>query len=356
MRADSKSPKAGLRRLLGAAYHPANLITALFMNTTDFFINPQTRLLRSGWRAMAFLFILTLPQWLMSLMFKSPSHETSSVFDVSLGMILVYGILVGWVVLVSWGCLGFLDRLKLGALGFSLHSNWRREVLFGLAISVAMIVAIVAIQTIGGGTRVRMNAFWFTAEGVNWAALSVVIKDLVMALLLLILAGAFEELVYRGYAFQTLLRDISPVAPILVLSVFFAGGHWNNPSRTLFSTINTVLAGIWLATAYLKTRSLWFPTALHVGWNFVMGAVFGLPVSGLFIPQHPILVSTSDAPLWLTGGSYGPEGGATATVIVIASMVFIWQTKWLSVAPEMQTAWTISPSSADSTIALDLRN
>jgi len=324
------------------------------MNTTDFFINPQTKLLRSGWRALAFMFVLILPQWLMSALFKSASSENGAVFDASIGMILVYSILVGWALLVSWASLRFLDRLKFGALGFSLHSTWRREVLFGFTISAAMIIVIVGLQSIAG-TRVRLNPFWFRAEGVDWSALGVVSKELLMALALLILAGAFEELVFRGYAFQTLLRGISLVVPILALSAFFALGHWNNPSRTLFSTVNTVLAGVWLAVAYLKTRSLWFPTALHVGWNYVMGAVFGLPVSGLFIPQHPIMVSTIETPVWLTGGSYGPEGGAAATLVVIISIFLIWKTRWLAISPEMQAALSEPLAPSETTIRLDLQ-
>ncbi len=324
------------------------------MNTTDFFINPQTKLLRSGWRALAFMFVLILPQWLMSALFKSTSSGESSVFEVSIGIILVYIILVGWALLVSWASLRFLDRLRFGALGFSLHSTWRREVLFGFAISAAMITVIVGLQSIAG-TRVRLNPFWFRTEGVDWAALGVVSKELLMAFVLLILAGAFEELVFRGYAFQTLLRGISPVVPILALSIFFALGHWNNPSRTLFSTINTVLAGVWLAVAYLKTRSLWFATALHFGWNWTMGAFFGLPVSGLLIPQHPILLSTTETTPWLTGGSYGPEGGAAATVVVMISIFLIWKTRWLAISPEMQAALSEPLQQSEATIRLDLQ-
>ncbi|MGH9801834.1 MAG: lysostaphin resistance A-like protein [Blastocatellia bacterium] len=326
------------------------------MNTTDFLINPQTKLLRCGWRALAFMFVLTLPLWLMSAIFRSAKSEKGSVFEASLVMIFVYAILIGWVLLLSWASLRFLDRLSFRALGFSLHSNWRREVLLGVAISLAMIAAIVALQAIGGGTRVRLNPFWLKAEGIDWASLGVVGKDLLMSLALLILAGAFEELVYRGYAFQTLLRGVPPAVPILFLSVFFALGHWNNPSRTLFSIANTVLAGVWLAAAYLKTRSLWFPTALHFGWNWTMGAVFGLPVSGLFIPQHPVMVSTAEAPLWLTGGSYGPEGGAAATIIVIVSIIMIWKSRWLTVSPEMQSAWSEPARQTETTIRLDLQN
>ena len=326
------------------------------MNSINFFINPQTRLLRCGWRALAFMFVLSLPQWLMATLFKSSSSESASpVFDVSLATILVYTILVGWVLLVSWASLRLMDGLSLRSLGFSLHSHWRQEVLIGFAIAFAMIVIVFALQTIGG-SRVEVNPFWMKSGAVDWAALAVVCQNLAMALVLMTLAAAFEELVFRGYAFQTLLRGLPAVAPILILSVYFGLGHWGNPSRTLFSTVNTVLAGIWLAMAYLKTRSLWFPTALHFGWNWTMGAIFGFPVSGLLIPKHPLLLSTEGTTLWLTGGSYGPEGGAAATIVVVLSIFFIWKTNRLTVAPEMQTAGSEPATPTETPVRLNLQN
>jgi hypothetical protein len=175
-----------------------------------------------------------------------------------------------------------------------------------------------------------------------------------LALVVLILAGAFEELVYRGYAFQTLLRDLPEFTPILLFSIFFGLAHWNNPSRTFFSTANTVLAGVWLSMAYLRTRSLWFPTALHGAWNWMMGAFFGLPVSGLRIPEHPILASTSDAPFWLTGGSYGSEGGAAATIVLVIAIAVAQRARWLSVSPEMNAALSERTASKESPTRLGL--
>lgn len=326
------------------------------MNTSDLFINPQTKLLRSGWRALAFLVVLTLPQWLASAFFNSGEQPTTAVFEPSVAMIFTYAVLVAWVVLVSWLCLRFLDRMSLRSLGFAFHPNWRREILLGFAISAIMVTLIVCVQGIGGSTRFGPNSIWWTGGGISIAGVSLVARDVFMALVLLILAGAFEELTFRGYAFQTLLRGMPAVAPILLLSIYFGLGHWENPNRTFFSTINTVLAGIWLAVAYLKTRSLWFPTALHFGWNWMMGAFYGLPVSGLLIPRHPILQSTSGSPVWLTGGEYGPEGGAAATIIILVSIVFLWRTGRLNVAPEMQAASVEPAQPEEPPIRLNLQN
>lgn len=306
------------------------------MNSTELFLNPRTGLLRCGWRAAIFVALLYLPYWPF---LKPVATKQAVIIDVSLEMVLTYAILISWVVAVSWLCLRFLERMKLSALGFALHSRWFNDVLKGCAMSALMIVSIVVLQIIGGGARLGFNPVWFPEGGIDWAGVRITASEVVAALVLLILAGAFEELVYRGYAFQTLLRGAPDVVPVLIFSIYFGWAHWDNPNRTMFSTANTTLAGIWLSIAYLKTRSLWFPTALHFTWNWMMGAFFGIPVSGLRIPSHSILISTSGEPVWLTGGSYGSEGGAAATVILVIAIIVIWRARWLRVSPEMSAAF-----------------
>jgi uncharacterized protein len=191
--------------------------------------------------------------------------------------------------------------------------------------------------------------------GINWAGFRTVAAEMVAALLLLILAAAFEELVFRGYAFQTLLRGAPAVVPILLFSIYFGWAHWGNPDRTLFSTVNTALAGVWLSIAYLRTRNLWFPTALHFAWNWTMGVFFGIPISGLQI-ERPLLVTSSDGPVWLTGGNYGSEGGAAATIVLIAATAVIWRARWLRVSPEMDAALSGRAPNREAAINLGLRS
>lgn len=321
------------------------------MTLAHLFLNPQTRLPRSGWRALLFAVLLLLPEAVLSAFTHAAPSESATALSASLGFIISYALVVGWVVLVSWVCLRFLERLKLRALGLAWYRGWWRDVVWGVLIAALMISAVVGLQIIGGGTRLALNPAWRSAGVAGWMTIG---QDCLAALLLFVLAGAFEELVYRGYAFQTLLRGLPPYVPLVLLSVFFGMGHWDNPHRSFFSIANTILAGIWLSVAYLKTRSLWLPTALHFSWNWTMGAVFGLPVSGLHILQQPLLISTSAAPVWLTGGSYGSEGGAAATLVLVLAIIVIWRARWLRVAPEMVAAWTSERQIADETIKLDL--
>jgi len=89
--------------------------------------------------------------------------------------------------------------------------------------------------------------------------------------------------------------------------------------------LNTVLIGIVLAIAYLRTRALWLPLGLHFGWNATLGLLFGLPVSGLDI-FNVVTHSTADGPRWLTGGSYGIEASAPGALAVVVGLLVVW--KW----------------------------
>jgi uncharacterized protein len=293
------------------------------------FINPQTGFLRSGWRILAFVCIAFLPRLAAALVTKSETAvpKPEAVFEVSGGMILVYLALIIWLGLVTWFCLHFLERMPFATLGYVLHRGWWRDVLLGLALSVLMIVVVIALQTLSGGMQLRFNPL-------EWRAL---LGGFTLASAMLLLAATFEEILFRGYAFQTLLRDVPAVVPITLLALLFGLAHWSNPSRTVLSTINTALAGVWLAVAYLKTRSLWFPTALHFGWNWTMGLCFGLSVSGMQL-RNSLLIPTDLGPLWLTGGNYGCEGGLPATLVFSLATFLIWRAPWLQVSPEMSSA------------------
>jgi hypothetical protein len=69
----------------------------------------------------------------------------------------------------------------------------------------------------------------------------------------------------------------------------------------------------------------------------MMGAVLGLPVSGISaITPQPLMRATDQGPAWLTGGAYGIEGGAACTIVLIISAIFIWRTRLVSATEEMR--------------------
>jgi hypothetical protein len=99
--------------------------------------------------------------------------------------------------------------------------------------------------------------------------------------------------------------------------------HLGNSYHTWISTLNTMLVGIPLSIAYLRTRSLWMPVGMHFTWNYVQGFVFGLPVSGYKFSPTLLTVQIHGA-AWLTGSQYGPEGGLLSTIVIVGAGIYLF--------------------------------
>jgi len=139
-------------------------------------------------------------------------------------------------------------------------------------------------------------------------------------------------MLFRGYPLQTLARANLAWLGVVLTSVPFAAVHLANPNVVPgFTFVNTALAGVWLAIAYLRTRSLWLPFGLHWSWNWTQASLLGLPVSGINrVAPAPVLRAFNAGPDWLTGGAYGIEGGAACTVALLVSIVIVWRTNLIA--------------------------
>jgi membrane protease YdiL (CAAX protease family) len=231
--------------------------------------------------------------------------------------------------IIGWGCGYVLEDLPWRALGWALHRGWLRDTLSGLLIGVVSICVAALVGAVAGGYHFALPEHFDTVAVARTFASSAVI---------FLLGAAAEEMIFRGYPLQTLMRSWPLWAAIIPTCVPFALGHLENPKVVPgFTFANTALAGAWLAVAYRRTRSLWLPFGIHWGWNFVQGAVLGSPVSGIVkITPDPLLRFTDAGPFWVGGGSYGIEGGAACTLALILSTLFIWRTHLLSATPELR--------------------
>lgn len=132
-----------------------------------------------------------------------------------------------------------------------------------------------------------------------------------------------EELLFRGYGFQVLLAGIGPYATIIPLGVLFALAHAMNPNATWFGLVNTGAFGILFGYAYLRSRDLWLPIGLHLGWNFTL-PLFGVNLSGLRMKVTGYDMSWTAGPLW-SGGEYGPEASVLTSAVVLLLFAYLWK-------------------------------
>jgi membrane protease YdiL (CAAX protease family) len=295
------------------------------------FINDFGRL-RSGWRALIFLglflaifffLVIAVRVAYVALQRIVPSTPYAFFFaDLVFRVILTIPSLAA-----GYFCGRFLENVPWRALGLSLHQGWFRDLALGYVIGFAALALAVGIATAAGGLR-----FTFAASGAIVPAL----RSLVGATVLISIAALAEEALFRGYPLQTFTRARLNWFGLLLTSLIFGAVHLSNPNVVGLTFTNTVLAGVWLAVAYLRTRSLWFPLGLHWSWNWALGWFFSLPVSGLNLVSHPLLQGTDLGPAWLTGGSYGIEGGVACTIALVAVTLFIWRTRLVSATLELK--------------------
>ncbi len=303
------------------------------MDLQQVFINPAGRL-RSGWRLLVFLLIYVGLLFLLSTAARI-AYAIAIQFVPGPSLVNYFGniifrlILLAAALIAGFVCTRWLEGLPWRAIGLWLHARWLRDLLVGSIIGVASLALATGIATAGGGLS-------FVISG--RVAFLEVVQTLIFSAILFIFAALAEEALFRGYPLQTMTRARLIGLGVLVTSFAFAGIHLGNPNlKQGLPYLNLVLAGVWLAIAYLRTRSLWFPLGIHWAWNWALGSLFGLPVSGITdLAPHPLLHGTDLGPPWLTGGHFGIEGGLACTITLIVSTIFIWRTGLVSANAEMK--------------------
>jgi membrane protease YdiL (CAAX protease family) len=143
-------------------------------------------------------------------------------------------------------------------------------------------------------------------------------------LAVLLLFGAVgEELLFHGYGFQVLVRNMGAFATVLPVGVLFGLFHTGNQGVTGLAIFNTIAWGVLLGCAYLRTRALWLPIGLHFGWNLAM-PFLGVNLSGFTMEVTGYTLRWSVGDLW-SGGVYGLEGGLFTTLTVAALFVLLYR-------------------------------
>jgi hypothetical protein len=219
-----------------------------------------------------------------------------------------------------------VDGREVGALGTAWTERTWPDMLLGLGLGVAAIALAASVLVVAGALR-------FVPEpGDAWVWLD----GLLQQLWIFLVAAFAEEVLYRGYPFQVLAQTFGGVAAALMTSIAFAFGHAQNPNVGTFGLINIFLAGVLLSAAYLRTRSLWLPTMLHVGWNWGMASLLDLPVSGFEIIDTPLYEPVVSGPDWLAGSGFGPEGGVAGSVGLLAAIAALFLLRNVRVAQGMR--------------------
>ena len=291
-----------------------------------FFVSKDGRV-RVGWRVLAFLFAyLVLAGVLIFastvLLSQIPFGTSSAAY---LPLIVPFVASSAVAIGLGWLAARLFEDLPRQALGISFSTGWLKHLGLGAVIGSLSIASAVLIAAMGGGLQIEPNR---DSSG------AAIVGTLWTTLVIFTVGALSEETLFRGFLMQTFVRSKLTIAGVALTSLLFAFAHNNNPGANPVSLLNTLLAGVWFAIAYLKTRDLWLPLGIHLMWNWLQGPVFGINVSGIsdFSPD-PILRATDNGPTLLTGGSYGIEGGIACTVAIAISIGLVYL---LPIKPSME--------------------
>ena len=158
-----------------------------------------------------------------------------------------------------------LEGSDLESLGLIPKGNRIREFSVGLVVGASLfsVLALVRGATVG--------AAWTFA---GWNILIAAGAGLAVAFLLLLP----EELVFRGYAFQRLVRAVGRWPGIVVSALLFGAYHLAGSGMwgmgAFFTLVMPACGGIVFGWAAVRTKGLALPIGLHLGGNWVQASVF----------------------------------------------------------------------------------
>ncbi len=292
-----------------------------------FFINPIEQRLRAGWRLLVqflLLFILTgLLSALVSLVLRGLRSAGATNLNWIAAMLSSLSILAaivgGSLIAARW-----VDRHPFGDFGFHFNRRWWLDFAFGLALGAVLMAFIFGVELAAGWVRMTPGE---QTGAEFWGGIGV-------SVVLFFCVGIYEELFSRGYMLRNLaeglnLRFIGPKGSLLIAylvsSSIFGALHAGNPNATLISTLNLIVAGLFLGLGFVLTGELAISIGLHMTWNFFQGNVFGFPVSGSGTSASFITIQQGGPEIW-TGGAFGPEAGliGLSAILLGSLLIVLW--------------------------------
>ena len=140
---------------------------------------------------------------------------------------------------------------------------------------------------------------------------------------LMFTVAIIEEVLVRGIIFRIMEEKLGSYVSLTISSLLFGVLHLANPHSTLISSICITTAGFLMGAAFIYSRNLWMPIALHFAWNFTQSGIFGAITSGNEKTKS-LLEAKIQGPEFITGGAFGPEGSiqtiafcAIGTIIIL---------------------------------------
>jgi uncharacterized protein len=278
------------------------------------FIGPNG--FRAGWRVAIFLVIAVallagvpraisripgVGEWLRSL---------SAASATPIGQLL--GLWTAISVLVAGAIMGRLEKRSFADYGLPWTQAFGRRFWQGVPLGFLMLCLLLGVISALGGFALN----GFAVRGAT------ALEDAGLFAIVFIGVGFFEEFSFRGYLQSTLASGMGFWPAAVLLSVLFGAAHSGNSGEALLGEMMAGGFGLVSAFALRRTGNIWLSIGMHASFDWGETCFFGVPDSGAVAQGH-ILNSLFHGPVWLTGGSVGPEASVFAFGVLIVWALII---------------------------------
>jgi len=212
-----------------------------------------------------------------------------------------------------------IEKQSLSSIKLEWNSKLLKAFVKGFAIGNILVILLISILLSTGNYK--------------YNGLGKVDKTIVMWLFAYIIQGVSEEIMCRGFLQNSLKRRVSTGVAILISSGAFIYPHISSIQRMngvsiLVALINLLLVSILFSLAMIKENSIGAACGIHIGWNFFLGNIFGLQVSGGTSVDGIFQFIVQPEHAWLTGGIYGIEASALLLpILLILDVIYIKRIK-----------------------------
>lgn len=188
--------------------------------------------------------------------------------------------------LISWILLYLIEKKNILSLGFIPVPKRLKQFLIGFLVTTTLCVGVQFLESFLRSSNwvlnekhsltLILNMFWWDLRSV-----------------------LTEELIFRGALLYILIRRFGSLKGILISAIAFGIYHWFSFGifgymiPMFFVFIGTGFMGYSWALAFSKTKSIFMPLGLHLGWNFTFNTIFsyGPLGEGLIISKGGSIIS-----------------------------------------------------------------
>lgn len=207
-----------------------------------------------------------------------------------------------------------VEKRRLSDIGIKLNAKLPIVFAKGIIIGVGMVTIMIGILMMLELCSYQGIGEFFMSSSILW-------------FLAYFIQSSAEEIMCRGFLQTSLNRRLNTKWAIFISSFAFASPHvftiFEIEGITRLIAIFNLLLVSWLfSIVMIKEKSLGAACGMHFGWNFCLGAILGLEVSGGTSTSGVLKFVIKSKFDYITGGIYGIEASILLIPILCISILF----------------------------------